>query len=55
MSASCPFFPSKQTFISAICTSALCHKQTLAKRRARPTTAKVFQRYFTSVTGSLVR
>ena len=28
-SASCPLFPSKRTFISAVCTSALCHQRTL--------------------------
>jgi hypothetical protein len=27
-SASCPLFPSKRTFISAVCTSAKCQKQT---------------------------
>ena len=26
--ASCPLFPSKRTFISAVCTSAWCQKQT---------------------------
>jgi hypothetical protein len=26
--ASCPFFPSKQTFVSASGTSAMCHKRT---------------------------
>ena len=25
--ASCPLFPSKRTFISAVCTSTKCHKQ----------------------------
>ena len=29
-STPCPLFPSKRTFISAVCTSALCQKQTLA-------------------------
>ena len=28
--ASCPFFPSKQTFVSASGTSAKCHKRKLA-------------------------
>jgi hypothetical protein len=30
--ASCPFFPSKQTFVSASGTSAKCHERTLAAR-----------------------
>ena len=29
--ASCPLFPSKQTFVSASGTSAMCHKRTLPR------------------------